>query len=140
MRTFGRNMHYFEVILLCIFLVGCGDTVTMRFIDVEHAKRERAFERGWLPPILPPSTANITEKNNLDLNIGEGAFSFDPPEIDYFITSGAEAIKIHATPNTDLANKQKEGFRLLSFSRDSTSWLIAVHPDGRGVYWAEPKK
>ena len=133
-------MRDLEIILLCILFSGCSDTVTTRFTDIEHAKRERAFERGWLPPVLPPSTTNIIEKNNFDLNTGEGSFSFDPAEMSSFITSGADPVKIHAAPNTDIAKKQKEGFLFLSFSRDSTSWIIAVHPDGRGVYWLESKK
>jgi hypothetical protein len=132
------NMRYFEIISIAFLVVGCGDNVTSHFNDIEHAKQEKAFERGWLLPILPPSTTNITEKNDLDLNIGEGSFSFDPSEIDHFINSGAEAIKIHASPDTDLANLQKKGFRLLSFKRDSSNWLIAIHSDGRGVYWLEP--
>lgn len=128
------------LVLISTTMIGCNDTVTTRYEDIQHAQAERAFDRGWLPPILPPSTKNITEKNDLDLNIGEGSFHFSPQEIDNFITSGAGATKINPASRSPQKIKQDEGFRFLTFSQQSTSWLIAVHPDGRGAYWVETKK
>jgi hypothetical protein len=128
------------ILLISAALTGCSDTVTTTFTDIQQAQTEGAFDRGWLPPILPPSTKDIWEKNNLDLNIGEGAFTFSPEEIKVFTQSGAEAININPASGSPQAKYQKEGFRFLSFSNDSTSWLIAVHPEGRGAYWVGQKK
>ncbi len=120
--------------------VGCSDTVTSRFSDLQQAQDERAFERGWLPPILPPSTKGITEKNNLDLNIGEGTFTFSPGDRDYFVDHGAEPVEITPASRSPQRRLQDEGFRFLRFSKDATSWLIAVHPDGRGAYWVRSRR
>lgn len=83
------------IILLSSLMFGCtNDIVTTKFIDLQHAQTEHAFERGWLPPILPPSTKNIIEINNLDLNVGHGSFTFSPTDLDYFSDQGAIPIKI----------------------------------------------
>lgn len=128
------------ILLISASLIGCSDTVTTTFTDFHQAQNAGAFDRGWLPPILPPSAKNITEKNNLDLNVGEGFFTFLPEDINTFITKGAEAIKINPTSGSPQQKYQKDGFRFLTFSKDSTSWLIALHQDGRGAYWVETKK
>lgn len=50
-------MQRIIMILLCSLILGCtDDLVTTKFTDLQHAKVEHAFERGWLPSILPPST------------------------------------------------------------------------------------
>jgi hypothetical protein len=128
------------VALLGVVLVGCGETVTTRFSDIEHAQREHAFERGWLPPILPLTSKDIVECNNLDSNQGEGSFRFNPRELEHFILSGAQAIKIQPPAGSPQAKLQSEGFRFLEYSRRDTNWIIAVHPDGRGYYWVTTNK
>jgi hypothetical protein len=128
------------VMLLSCAMVGCDDIVTNRFADFQQAQRAGAFERGWLPPILPPSTTDIVEKNDLDLNLGEGSFSFSPADWDYFIANGAKAVKVGAESGSSRRQKQAEGFEFLTYARESTSWLIAVHPEGRGAYWVEQTK
>jgi hypothetical protein len=133
-------LRLFVVILISCALAGCNDTVTTRFADFQQAQSAGAFERGWLPPILPPSTTDIVEKNDLDLNLGEGSFSFSPADWDYFIANGAEAFKVGAESGSSQRQKQAEGFEFLTYARESTSWLIAAHPDGRGAYWIEQTK
>jgi hypothetical protein len=133
-------LRLFVVILISCALAGCNDTVTTRFADFQQAQSAGAFERGWLPPILPPSTTDIVEKNDLDLNLGEGSFSFSPADWDYFIANGAEVININPESGSSQRQKQNEGFEFLTYARESTSWLIAVHPEGRGAYWVEQTK
>lgn len=70
--------HFFLIIALA--LAGCSDVVTTRFVSLDEAQRKHAFERGWLPPILPNSAKNILEENNLDLNTGSGSFQYDLSE------------------------------------------------------------
>lgn len=135
-----RSLAVISLISAVMFFVACGDTVTTTFDDIEQARAEGAFDRGWLLPILPPSTKNITERNDLDVNVGEGYFTFDPKEMAYFSDRGAEVIKINPANGGPQQKYQKAGFRFLAFSTESTSWLIAVHPDGRGAYWVGTKK
>ncbi|HYG35885.1 MAG TPA: hypothetical protein VEC99_13925 [Clostridia bacterium] len=70
-------MRYAFAILTLLALTGCSDSVTTRFATLEDAKVQRAFERAWLPPVLPDSAKSIIESNNLDLNTGKGSFQYD---------------------------------------------------------------
>lgn len=54
--------------------------VTARFPALADAKSQGAFERGWLPPLLPASARTIVERNNLDMNTGTGSLDYDLPE------------------------------------------------------------
>jgi hypothetical protein len=64
-------------IFTMLALTRCSDVVTTRFSNLEDAKSQKAFERGWLPPLLPDSARAIVECNNLDLNTGTGSFAYD---------------------------------------------------------------
>jgi hypothetical protein len=64
-------------IFTMLALTGCSDVVTTRFSNLADAKSQGAFERGWLPPLLPDSARAIVERNNLDLNTGTGSFAYD---------------------------------------------------------------
>lgn len=81
------------LILLVIALTGCSDVVTTRFATLAEAKLQHAFDRGWLPPIMPDSARNIIERNNLDSNSGTGSFDYNLPErtayLERLIRSGA---------------------------------------------------
>ncbi|WPO67858.1 hypothetical protein SDC64_02675 [Acinetobacter haemolyticus] len=126
------------IILLSSLMFGCtNDIVTTKFIDLQHAQTEHAFERGWLPPILPPSTKNIIEINNLDLNIGHGSFTFSPTDLDYFIDHGAVPIKINDATRGTKQKLQDQGFQFFIYTQDSSVWHIATHPNGKGAYWIE---
>ena len=70
----------FAAVLTLVLGVGCSDEVTTHFKSLADAKLQRAFERGWLPPLLPPSSVNIIEKNDLDRNTGIGSFEYDISE------------------------------------------------------------
>ena len=50
------------------------------------AEAESPFARGWLPEIIPPSSRQISMRNDLDLNISNGEFSFDQSEHDVFVS------------------------------------------------------
>jgi hypothetical protein len=73
-------MRFVLAIFTMLALTGCSDVVTTRFSNLADAKSQGAFERGWLPPLLPDSARAIVERNNLDLNTGTGSFAYDLPE------------------------------------------------------------
>ena len=126
------------IILLSSLILGCtDDIVTTKFTDLRHAKVEHAFERGWLPPILPPSTKNIVETNDLDLNKGNGSFTFSPTDLKYFSDQGAIPIKISTVNHGTKKEMQDQGFQIFVYAKDSSLWYIAVHPEGKGNYWIE---
>ncbi len=78
-------MRCLFAILTALAATGCSDVVTTRFATLEEAKSQRAFERGWLPPLLPDSARAIVESDNLDVNTGTGSFEFDLSERTNFL-------------------------------------------------------
>jgi hypothetical protein len=54
------------------------DVVTSRYATLDDARKDRLFERGWLPDILPASSRDIRVSNDLDVNHSKGEFSFEP--------------------------------------------------------------
>ncbi|MFA5206807.1 MAG: hypothetical protein WC708_20595 [Lentisphaeria bacterium] len=63
-------------LLLILVVVGCSDSIRTEFATLADAKAARAFERGWLPPLLPEGATRIVEVNDLDADVGRGSFSF----------------------------------------------------------------
>jgi len=63
----------------------CHDHVTSRYETRRDAEVDGLFDRGWLPSIIPGSSSKITTRNDLDLNVSEGGFSFDPGDAGEFI-------------------------------------------------------
>jgi hypothetical protein len=49
-------------------------------------RTDHVFERGWLPDILPASAHDIHTRNNLDLNLSDGEFSFEPVDAAAFVS------------------------------------------------------
>ena len=68
-----------------ILALSSCEKVTNRYATLDHARRDRLFERGWLPDILPPSTHDIRVTSDLDVNRAEGEFSFDPAHFAGFV-------------------------------------------------------
>jgi hypothetical protein len=75
------------ILLLFSMLVvtGCSDGVTTRFETLAEARQQGAFERGWLPPLLPDTARAIIERNNLELNTGSGSFEYEVAERSAYI-------------------------------------------------------
>jgi hypothetical protein len=73
-------MHQSLIVCLAALpsLSSCSDVVTRTYATLDDARRDRLFERGWLPDILPLSARQIRVSSNLDINTADGEFSFDP--------------------------------------------------------------
>ncbi len=68
---------------LVLSLSGC-DRVSSGYPTLADARKDRLFERGWLPDILPASARQIRVINDLDTNHSEGEFSFEPSDFASF--------------------------------------------------------
>ena len=68
-----------------ILALSSCEKVTERYATLDDARRDRLFERGWLPDILPPSARDIRVTSDLDVNSSEGEFSFDPMHFAAFV-------------------------------------------------------
>ena len=109
--------------LLILLLASCD-------IDVNHssyANLSEANGKTWLPDVLPPSTINIRETTNVDLNDANGEFHFSPNE--------APQLFSKLTPNTpthehfvgwkDTVNDYlKEGRTAWSFRDEYSEWAF----------------
>jgi hypothetical protein len=78
-----RYANFFSFAL--VVLAGCDDSVRLEYSTKAEAESESLFARGWLPEIIPPSSRQITMKNDLDLNVSEGEFKFDATDHEAFI-------------------------------------------------------
>lgn len=76
---------FFILLTGCInlFLLGC-DRVEEKHITLSDARKHGAFDRGWLPDILPDSTFDIKMSNNVDTGESEGEFKFKSEDSDVF--------------------------------------------------------
>ena len=68
-----------------ILALSSCEKITKRYDTLNDARKDRLFERGWLPDILPPSTHDIRVTSDLDVNRSEGEFSFDPAQFAGFV-------------------------------------------------------
>jgi hypothetical protein len=80
-------LRYTAVSIFATCLVtGCDESVPLNYSTRADANAESLFARGWLPEIIPPSSRNISMRNELDLNISNGEFSFEQSDHDAFVT------------------------------------------------------
>lgn len=103
-------------------LMGCDDVITTHFTDLEEAKSRRAFDRGWLPPMLPASARAIEERNDLDANTGTGSFAYDPAERAAYITK-----LLHAGAPL----QAEQDLEILTVKTNGSCWEIRL-PRGSG--------
>jgi hypothetical protein len=60
---------------LALLLAGC-DVVREQHDTLADARKERLFERGWLPDVLPASATDIRSANDLDRNTSIASFDY----------------------------------------------------------------
>jgi hypothetical protein len=94
-----------------LLLLGSCDRATRTYATLEDARKDRLFERGWLPDILPPSSRAIRVSSDLDTNRSEGEFSFDP--VDF------AAFTARLSPTAD---------QRFQYSADSQTWIFSCDP------------
>ena len=78
--------HVALLILVACSVSGCDESVPLNYSTRADAEAESLFARGWLPEIIPPSSRSISMRNDLDLNISNGEFSFDPSDHGVFVS------------------------------------------------------
>ncbi len=109
-----RNMTTRYLIALmsaAVLVTGCDESVRLEYATRADAEDEPVFARGWLPEIIPPSSSEITMKNDLDLNMSQGGFKFDVADFDAFVK---QLTRIHS--------QDAKNFSAYSFE-DWTFWI-----------------
>ena len=128
------------ILLIALALASCGlgPEVTTHFETVQEARSKGAFERGWLPPMLPESARNITETNDLDVNMGTGSFQFSASDYASFVS-----LLIPASPEVahrDWSAHTAKGFHVFTYAAQDTRWTLALHPRGEGLYAVDARR
>lgn len=74
------------IIFGAIFFFSSLESNTKTYKNLQEAKNDSLFKRGWLPDILPPSAYNINISTNLDTNESKGCFFIKENEFDLFLS------------------------------------------------------
>jgi len=132
-------MRSVVAIFTVLALAGSSDVVTTRFATLADAKSQGAFQRGWLPPVLPDSATAIVERNDLDLNRGTGSFDYDLAERTTYLESlsrvGAVSL---AEPDADILAATTNGSRWeirLPRSSGQGAWSVRGLSGRRTSQW-----
>ena len=134
----SRQMNLRTTIVACIVAIAGCDLVATNYDSIAEARNDRVFERGWLPDILPHSTTRIRVSNDLDLNVGEGEFSYAPSDAPRFHA------QLRAKPpdkvpfsdwDTFVRRHASDGYSVHSYLANGTTWVFLCHEGkGRCVY------
>ena len=109
---------------LLLSLVACSDEKEASYATFGEAERAGAIERGWLPPFVPHSARQISERHDLDTNAQELTFVLPAAEV------GAMLARI--TPHNRLqghlaAKAMAESGRVEEVDRDVEAILLCTH-------------
>jgi len=123
-------------LLLALWLLP-GDVVESSYPTLGSARRDHLFERGWLPDVLPPSSAQIAVSNNLDLNTSWGSFELHPGEwalLEAKLAPGAPSAPFEDWERR-VAKHRDRGFHPWHHASSETRWVFFCKPDvGRCEY------
>ena len=103
-----------SLILSACVLSGCDKSVPLNYSTRAQAEAESLFARGWLPEIIPPSSRDISMRNDLDLNTSTGEFCFDAADHAGFVT------------HLDRASQRDEGGSTAYVFQD---WIFLIDGD-----------
>jgi hypothetical protein len=115
------------VILTLLVFTGCSDVVTTQFATLADAKSQGAFERGWLPPVLPDSAKAIVERNNLDLNTGSGSFDYNLSE---------RATYLERLSRAGAVSRTEQDTDILTLTTNGSRWEIRIPRSSGRVEWS----
>lgn len=118
------------IVLALILIGGCSDTITNHYATRLDAEADRLFDRGWLPNIIPVSAKNIITSNNLDINISEGEFQYDPIDANSFLKnlSPYTERKIDISRwQTQIVEHKKKGYEAFEYSAEGSVWIFLIN-------------
>ena len=144
----AKEMKFIQLVAIVVMSIcfaacdnsGLSDVVRNDYADIGEAKRGQLFERGWLPNILPASTTQIVTKNDLDLNLSSGEFTFDPKDFSKFQAQLKECVKSRDDVE-ELLNYAKKGYYPFCYTSNASTWKFYMNPTtGHCEYRMQTKK
>lgn len=108
-------------------LAGCsGEKITSSFNNYSEMQSSGIFEKGWLPSYLPKSATNIKESHNLDSNIVNATFVFNPTDV--------ESVK----ENCKLLEETEKVY-VFSCEISENTATVSLFKNGKAEYKSAPK-
>ena len=115
------------------------DRVTTTYTTRAEAQADRLFDRGWLPSLIPMSATDIRVTNDLDTNLSEGSFSFDPADSKAFTGSLSPVDRASAVASHPFG-RIASSVTPYTFSDGDGQWTFFVSSEkGRCDYVLEPR-
>ena len=112
--------------LMAAALSGCGD-VTSYYDNLNEARADRLFERGWLPDILPASTHDLKVATTMDIGAGRGRFRFDPEDYPVFtaqLSAHDGTMSIVDSDNYSIRRLLERDYEAYSFAGSRVKWAF----------------
>lgn len=141
-----RNNSIYEITKLILIILsssavlvfsGCSDNMHSFYSSYADAQEDGVFDRGWLPPVLPDTAYEITERHNLDTNRGTFNFKIDDSQIDAFIAQLEhleDSMQDNAIRSAPEEIKQLQDAEFFSHSTEKTKFYFCVLRDTNTVY------
>ena len=114
--------------IAALLVCGCGDVVVTRYETRAEAEADRLFLRGWLPSIIPQSSYDITTKNDLEINVSAGQFSFSTDEAKDF-TDHLRRMDASEVSGTDSVRFMERGYWPHAYRDEDSWWIFFVNPE-----------
>lgn len=124
--TVRQKMKPLVVLFLAMLVLGsCNDRVETSYATYEEARRDRLFERGWLPSIIPRSSRSIEVISDVDTNTAQGSFEFSAGTDNEFVSHLKECMKpyLHLEELGDLFQK---GYRPFCWEDNGSYWTFYI--------------
>ena len=118
--------HFGFLMIAAMLVRGCSETVSSRYETRSEAEADRLFQRGWLPSIIPQSSGKITTKNDLDINVSEGDFTFSPDHAKEF-TDHLKRMDASEVSGTDSVRFMEQGYWPHAYRDDDSWWTFFVN-------------
>jgi len=121
------------ILIVALAVAGCSNTVRTEFATLDAAKQATAFDRGWLPPLLPEGSTDIVEVNDLDINSGSGSFHYPTEATSHYL----EAL---GTQHGAVVTKSPFGITVV-VTNSNTRWDMKLNSKkGTGKYSVQLQK
>ena len=118
------------LLLVFIFQLSSWETVTTKFATLDEAIAAGAFERGWLPPILPQGSTDIVEVNDMESSRGSGSFNFPILSLAAYLDALVALQPISIKTNAAIIE--------IELADERSEWSIEVdQSNGTGKYYAQ---
>ena len=119
---------------ICLVVTGCCDCVTSRYANLQEARDDDLFNRGWLPEILPESAMAIRTSIDLDLNTSEGEFTIAIEDFDVFIKQLSTVRKPYGRHANHIEKMQKKGYEPFNYTEELTWFFFCARESGHCTY------